>query len=76
MKSKKPVGKSSPVEFVLSFPTKTKPKKLTKDQKEIEHLKQALRNVSEVLRVPAAEYVPAISDAWDIIDRALKGHTL
>lgn len=35
-------------------------------------LSGALRRVEETLRVPAAEYVPAIPDAWKIIDEALK----
>lgn len=32
----------------------------------------ALRKVNEILTVPAAEYVPAIPDAWAVIDAALK----
>lgn len=39
---------------------------------EVERLKDALGRVSNVLQVPAAEYVPAIPDAWSIIDGALK----
>lgn len=35
-------------------------------------LRKALRDVSYTLQVPAAEYVPAIRDAWDIIDAALR----
>lgn len=34
-------------------------------------LRQALERVKQVLTVPAAEYVPAIPDAWAIIDQAL-----
>jgi hypothetical protein len=38
---------------------------------EIDSLKLALKEIDEVLRVPAAEYVPAIGDAFKIIDRVL-----
>ena len=37
-----------------------------------ERLRAALRQVNQTLMVPAAEYVPAISDAWKIIEGALK----
>jgi hypothetical protein len=37
-------------------------------------LRQALERVQQVLTVPAAEYVPAIPDAWAIIDQALALH--
>jgi hypothetical protein len=35
-------------------------------------LEQALRRLDDTLRVPAAEYVPAIQDAFTIIDAAMK----
>jgi hypothetical protein len=38
---------------------------------EVERLREALSRVSATLQVPAAEYVPAIPDAWEIIDAAL-----
>lgn len=38
----------------------------------IEDLRQALTDVDRALKVPAAEYVPAIADAMGIIDKALK----
>jgi hypothetical protein len=34
-------------------------------------LRRALSNVKQTLLIPAAEYVPAIPDAWDIIDDAM-----
>jgi hypothetical protein len=41
---------------------------------ENEELLDALRTVDAILRVPAAEYVPAIRDAWDVIDAVLRRH--
>jgi hypothetical protein len=38
-----------------------------------EALEAALRRVLHTLTIPAAEYVPAIPDAWAIIEDALKG---
>jgi hypothetical protein len=35
-------------------------------------LREALKTVDSVLTVPAAEYVPAIRDAWDVIESTLK----
>lgn len=43
---------------------------------ECERLREAIRLTSKVLNVPAAEYVPAISDAWTILDAALAGGPL
>jgi hypothetical protein len=40
-------------------------------EREVERLREALNRVSATLQVPAAEYVPAIPDAWEIIDAAL-----
>ena len=37
-------------------------------------LREALERVKAALLIPAAEYVPAIPDAWEIIDRALSDH--
>lgn len=37
----------------------------------IEALTKALRDVEDTLTVPAAEFVPAIPDAWDIIEQAI-----
>jgi hypothetical protein len=34
-------------------------------------LRQALKDVKQTLLIPAAELVPAIPDAWRIIDNAL-----
>lgn len=34
-------------------------------------LRQALSDVKRTLTIPAAEYVPAIPDAWTLIDAAL-----
>lgn len=34
-------------------------------------LRQALKDVKHTLTIPAAEFVPAIPDAWSIIDDAL-----
>lgn len=34
-------------------------------------LRKALADVKHTLLIPAAEYVPAIPDAWSIIDEAL-----
>ena len=42
------------------------------DKERSEILERALRDVNQVLIVPAAEYVPAIPDAWNVIDRALR----
>ena len=36
---------------------------------EIERLRAALKLIDETLRVPAAEYVPAIQDVFLIIDK-------
>jgi hypothetical protein len=44
-------------------------------KEKIEVLTKALRDVDDVLAVPAAEYVPAIPDAWAIIDRAIGKRT-
>lgn len=41
-------------------------------KKKFDKLVKALEDVSKVLTVPAAEYVPAIGDAFKIIDQALK----
>lgn len=38
-------------------------------------LEEALRKTLTTLTVPAAEYVPAITDAWAIIEEALKEAT-
>ncbi len=35
-------------------------------------LRAALRKIGEMLTIPAAEYVPAISDVFDVIDEALR----
>ena len=40
--------------------------------KRIAKLEAALREVRTILTVPAAEYVPAITDAWACIDAALQ----
>ena len=40
-------------------------------EREVERLREALERVNQTLEVPAAEYVPAIPDAWEIIDAAL-----
>jgi hypothetical protein len=45
--------------------------KATAAEREVEKLREALNRVSATLQVPAAEYVPAIPDAWEIIDAAL-----
>lgn len=39
-------------------------------------LKLELKNVNRALTIPAAEYVPAIPEAWTLIDRALQSTTL
>jgi hypothetical protein len=36
------------------------------------HWVKVLRVVDDVLRVPAAEYVPAIRHAWEVIDAAIR----
>lgn len=46
---------------------------LEESERERERLVGALRRVDRVLRVPAAEYVPAISDAFSVIDEVLGG---
>lgn len=38
-------------------------------------LEATLKHVNQTLCVPAAEYVPAIRDCFDIIDAALHGET-
>jgi hypothetical protein len=38
----------------------------------IDALEAALRKVDQILSIPAAEYVPAIPDAWGVIAAALK----
>lgn len=68
MKSKKPDGT---YKVVLSN-KKKRVKKLTTDQYEIMRLRQALKTVGTMLQIPAAEYVPAIPEVWDVIDAALK----
>ncbi len=40
-------------------------------QRDRDRLRTALADTFHALRVPAAEYVPAITDAWDIIGNAL-----
>jgi hypothetical protein len=40
--------------------------------RERDGLREALKRVDRTLTVPAAEYVPAIGDAFDIITEALK----
>ena len=35
----------------------------------IHELEQAIRKIDVTLRVPAAEYVPAIGDVFEIIDK-------
>ena len=47
---------------------------MQKEQSEdkIDRLTQALLYVDYTLRVPAAEYVPAIGDVFNIIDKALR----
>lgn len=39
--------------------------------REVERLRNALREIDQMLRVPAAEYVPAISDVFTVIDRVI-----
>ena len=41
---------------------------------EIERLTDAIVRIDRVLRVPAAEYVPAIGDAFKIIDEVTDGN--
>ncbi len=38
---------------------------------EIDALLAALKQVKLILTIPAAEYVPAIPDAWEVIDKAI-----
>jgi hypothetical protein len=40
-------------------------------RRELIRLRVALRSVKHMLIIPAAEYVPAIPDCWEVIDRAL-----
>jgi hypothetical protein len=40
-------------------------------EEEIKRLRAALVRVGRILQIPAAEYVPAIRDAWAVIDEAL-----
>lgn len=44
---------------------------LARGRDRLARLERALADVKRVLTVPAAEYVPAIPDAWGIIDAAL-----
>lgn len=44
---------------------------LDEERAKNEGLRAVLRNTRRVLTVPAAEYVPAIGDAFDIINAAL-----
>ena len=44
-------------------------KKVSELEAEVERLRAAIREIDHTLRVPAAEYVPAIGDAFTIIDR-------
>ena len=46
---------------------------ITALQADNERLREALKHVNEILTIPAAEYVPAIPDAWAVIEAALKG---
>jgi len=41
-------------------------------QKENQKLREALEKIDKALRVPSAEYVPAIGDVFTIIDKALE----
>ena len=41
------------------------------DKCEIDKLRSALEKINLTLRIPAAEYVPAIGDVFGIIDEAL-----
>ena len=54
-------------------PLKPVPRRKAPDPRDarIAELEAALREVMETLTVPAAEYVPAIPDAWGVIRRAL-----
>jgi hypothetical protein len=38
----------------------------------IAYLEATMRDVSAMLKVPAAEYVPAMGDAFALLDHALK----
>lgn len=40
---------------------------------EIAKLRKVIQQIDQTLRVPAAEYVPAIGDVFTIIDRELPG---
>jgi hypothetical protein len=54
----------------LAYTWKDKPHRLVYDLvAEVVRLRQAIVQVDLTLRVPAAEYVPAISDAFTIIDQ-------
>jgi len=40
---------------------------------EIERLLKCMERAQKMLEVPAAEYVPAITDAWDELQRGIVG---
>jgi hypothetical protein len=56
----------------VSSEARTEPARSANPCPRCEVLKKALEDVDKVLQVEAAEYVPAIRDAFTIIDRALK----
>jgi hypothetical protein len=39
---------------------------------EMTQLRDAMKRANQILTVPAAEYVPAIPEAWDVLNRALR----
>lgn len=43
-----------------------------KAEQQSSYMRAALNSLRAILTVPAAEYVPAISDAWAVIDDALQ----
>jgi len=45
--------------------------KLAAAEKKVELMREALRKIDLALRIPAAEYIPSISDVFSIIDEAL-----
>lgn len=44
-------------------------------ERELKRLRGTLREIDQTLRIPAAEYVPAIGDVFNIIDRVLPKET-
>jgi hypothetical protein len=65
------LGDTAEAEANMNFIAAANPVEVQKLIAMVREMRGALDNVDQVLRVPAAEYVPAISDAFTVIDKTL-----